>query len=73
MIAKSISKDADSESDSGDTWRANLNDAEQMHVLAAAGISPDGKKLNSTTMILRSIKNKLSNGRRVENVNVNEI
>jgi hypothetical protein len=73
MIAKSISKDADSESDSGDTLRANLNDAEQMHVLAAAGISPDAKKLNSTTMILRSIKNKLSNGRRVENVNVNEI
>lgn len=43
MIAKS--KENDSDSDSGDTWRTNLSDAEQMHVLAAAGISPDDEDI----------------------------
>jgi hypothetical protein len=43
MIANS--KDNDSDSDSVDTWRANLSDAEQMHVLAAAGISPDDEQI----------------------------
>jgi len=44
MIADS--KDNDSDSDSGDSsWRNNLSDAEQMHVLAAAGISPDDDEI----------------------------
>jgi hypothetical protein len=44
MIASS--KNNDSDSDSGDaSWRANLSDAEQMHVLATAGISPDDEQI----------------------------
>jgi hypothetical protein len=43
MIAKS--KENESDSDSCDTWRINLSDAEQMHVLAAAGISPDDEDI----------------------------
>jgi hypothetical protein len=43
MIAKS--KDNDSDSDSVDTWRANLSDAEQMHALAAASIIPDDEQI----------------------------
>jgi hypothetical protein len=54
MIAKS--KEDDSDSDAGDPWRANLSDAEQMHVLAAAGISPDDEDVEFDTDDLRMYK-----------------
>jgi hypothetical protein len=54
MIAKS--KDNNSDSDSGDTWRANLSDAEQMHVLAAAGFTPDDEDIEFDTDDLRMYK-----------------
>jgi hypothetical protein len=47
---------SDSDSDSGDTWRANLSDAEQMHILAAAGITPDDKDIEFDTDDLKMYK-----------------
>jgi hypothetical protein len=55
MIASS--KDNDSDSDSVDTiWRADLLNAEQMHVLAAAGICPDDKDIEFNTDDLKKYK-----------------
>ena len=46
MFAKQASGDADSsDSDGEDSWKHGMNQAEQMHVLASAGIDPNDRDI----------------------------